>query len=436
MFLLLTQRGREEESKQIHDFLQSNLNTGHGNSLYISGLPGSGKTLTLKQTLTSVLSLYPSIKFQTIFLNCASLSTPALLYPALLDSLNIITTTTSKNNKETLRDHFTKREEPLILILDELDYLTSRDQAILYQIFSWPRLPNSRVTVIGIANAVDLPQRLLPWLRASQCIPTILPFAPYTASQLVDIVTQRLGDEGADDSVFGTGPLMLITKRVAAASGDARRCLDICRMALLKSKQQYEQEGILKESAKRFCSMKAVASVLQEAGGASSAVHAIQGLPMTQQIVLCVIANKCCISSTCINSTSKIKGIVSKVSNASGMVLNLGQAYSYYGRWCSRAKVDAVPWGDFVEIVGVLRHHHLLDVNEGGSPKRRNGKGVTKQKGKRGQRNGVQGKNASNAMKMKGWIVGIKCALEDIQKGCESKKLLRVLVGSETGKAK
>lgn len=46
--------------------------------------------------------------------------------------------------------------------MDELDYLQSRNQQVLYNFFDWPNRTNSRLIVIGIANTIDLVARYLP----------------------------------------------------------------------------------------------------------------------------------------------------------------------------------------------------------------------------------------------------------------------------------
>jgi origin recognition complex subunit 1 len=48
-----------------------------------------------------------------------------------------------------------------VLVLDEVDYLISRSQKELYTLVDWPSKPKSRLIVIGIANTLDLPERLL-----------------------------------------------------------------------------------------------------------------------------------------------------------------------------------------------------------------------------------------------------------------------------------
>ena len=50
----------------------------------------------------------------------------------------------------------------MVLLVDELDMLLSRDQSVLYNLFDWPQSPGARLVVIGIANTADMPERLLP----------------------------------------------------------------------------------------------------------------------------------------------------------------------------------------------------------------------------------------------------------------------------------
>jgi Cdc6-related protein, AAA superfamily ATPase len=78
-------------------------------------------------------------------------------------------------------------------VLDEIDQLDSRKQSVLYTIFEWPSAPNSKLVMIGIANALDLTDRILPRLQARLDLrPQLLHFAPYTKLEIVNILTERL----------------------------------------------------------------------------------------------------------------------------------------------------------------------------------------------------------------------------------------------------
>lgn len=80
-----------------------------------------------------------------------------------------------------------------LLVLDEIDQLDSRKQSVLYTVFEWPSAPNSKLVLIGIANALDLTDRILPRLQARLDLrPELLHFAPYTKLEIVSILTERL----------------------------------------------------------------------------------------------------------------------------------------------------------------------------------------------------------------------------------------------------
>jgi origin recognition complex subunit 1 len=62
-----------------------------------------------------------------------------------------------KNALEQLQQRFSTEprgkaglaRRPLVVLVDELDLLVTRNQSLLYNIFDWPTLPHSRLIVIG-----------------------------------------------------------------------------------------------------------------------------------------------------------------------------------------------------------------------------------------------------------------------------------------------
>jgi origin recognition complex subunit 1 len=47
-----------------------------------------------------------------------------------------------------------------VVLLDELDQLVMAKQTVLYNLFNWPTLPNSRLIVVAIANTMNLAEML------------------------------------------------------------------------------------------------------------------------------------------------------------------------------------------------------------------------------------------------------------------------------------
>ena len=97
----------------------------------------------------------------------------------------------------------------------------------MYNLFDWPSRQGSKLIIVAIANTVDLPERVMINRVASRLGLTRMNFQPYNHEQLQTIVESRL--VGID--AFDTNAVRLVARKTAAASGDARRALDICRRA-------------------------------------------------------------------------------------------------------------------------------------------------------------------------------------------------------------
>lgn len=123
-----------------------------------------------------------------------------------------------------------------MVLLDEIDQLVTRNQLVLYNLFDWPRRAHSKLIVIGIANTMDLPERLLPKVHSRLGLQRVS-FAAYSSAQLEHIARQRLGPYTA---LFDTAALQLVARKVAATTADARRALEVLRRALLLAEREAE----------------------------------------------------------------------------------------------------------------------------------------------------------------------------------------------------
>lgn len=113
------------------------------------------------------------------------------------------------------------------MLLDEVDLLCVRKQTLLYNLFDWTARPGTKLAVLAIANTMDLPERAFAGRVASRIGLTRTIFQPYSFRQLQTIIQGRLKKIPA----FDPEAIELVSRKVAAVSGDARRALDICRRA-------------------------------------------------------------------------------------------------------------------------------------------------------------------------------------------------------------
>eukprot|EP00057_Strongylocentrotus_purpuratus_P016491 XP_011670965.1 PREDICTED: origin recognition complex subunit 1 [Strongylocentrotus purpuratus] len=223
---------RDQEFADIFSFVKSKLLDGTGGCMYISGVPGTGKTATVMEVLHWLKQDAESKdipKFKCVEVNGMRLTNPHQAYVHIIKSLTGKKAT--PEHAATLLDKLFSANKatkmPTVLIVDELDLLWTRKQGVLYSIFDWPTRPNAQLIVVAIANTMDLPERIMMNRVVSRMGLTRMTFQPYTYKQLQEIVESRL--KGID--AFNSDAVQLAARKVAAISGDARRALDICRRA-------------------------------------------------------------------------------------------------------------------------------------------------------------------------------------------------------------
>ncbi|XP_008166128.2 origin recognition complex subunit 1 isoform X2 [Chrysemys picta bellii] len=221
---------REEEFQDIYNFVESKLIDGTGGCMYISGVPGTGKTATVHEVIrclqqTAENDGLPS--FQFIEINGMKLTDPHQAYVQILQLLTG-QKVTATHAAELLAKLFSTpgpKRKTTVLIVDELDLLWTRKQDVMYNLFDWPTQKQAKLIILAIANTMDLPERIMMNRVASRLGLTRMSFQPYTYKQLQQIISSRLNHIKA----FEEDAIQLVSRKVAALSGDARRCLDICR---------------------------------------------------------------------------------------------------------------------------------------------------------------------------------------------------------------
>ncbi|XP_019474308.1 origin recognition complex subunit 1 [Meleagris gallopavo] len=200
--------------------------------MYISGVPGTGKTATVHEVIRCLQRAtedddLPS--FQFIEINGMKLTDPHQAYVQILELLTgqKVTATHAAVLLAKLFCTPGPKRKTTVLVVDELDLLWTRKQNVMYNLFDWPTQKHSKLIILAIANTMDLPERIMMNRVSSRLGLTRMSFQPYTYKQLQQIISSRLNSVKA----FEEDAIQLVSRKVAALSGDARRCLDICRRA-------------------------------------------------------------------------------------------------------------------------------------------------------------------------------------------------------------
>ncbi|XP_050363029.1 origin of replication complex subunit 1A-like [Argentina anserina] len=228
---------RDKEMLEISTFIKGAISDDKclGRCLYIHGVPGTGKTMSVLAVMRSLRSEVDAGNIKPycfVEINGLKLAAPENIYRVIYEALSGHRVGWRKalhllNERFSDGKKFGKEDDkPCILLIDELDLLVTRNQSVLYNILDWPTKPHSKLVVIGIANTMDLPEKLLPRISSRMGIHRLC-FGPYNYQQLQEIISSRL--RGID--AFEKQAIEFASRKVAAISGDARRALEICRRA-------------------------------------------------------------------------------------------------------------------------------------------------------------------------------------------------------------
>ncbi|KAL5164530.1 Cell division control protein 6 B [Glycine soja] len=303
---------REEEQNMVLEFCKGCVEHQKAGSLYICGCPGTGKSLSMEKVKDKLLNWAKEEGLplpDVLSVNCTTLTNTSDIFTKILGLNQTQGKKVSALPLQQLQNMYSQKssvKNMTLIVADELDYLITKDRAVLHDLFMLTTFPFSRCILIGVANAIDLADRFLPRLTSLNCKPIVVNFRAYSKDQILKILEERLNE--FPYSVFQQQALELCARKVAATSGDMRNALCICGSAI----EMLEAE--IRESACNLnTSLEEISSSRQNFATApdfmkkrefdtvktdhmaralsktyrSPVVDTIQSLPHHQQIVLC-----------------------------------------------------------------------------------------------------------------------------------------------------
>ena len=297
---------REKEQKIIYDYIQEGLQTnGNYNSLYIAGMPGTGKTACVKTVINIIESEYEKnnnnkykkkskekylTPFTKLFLCGTEFPTISNVYKTIYKfifsntkGINIKKCTQSLNNFFSNRKNFNiaQLNDPsnshIILVIDEIDFLINRNQNLLYNIFNWTTYEESKLIVISISNTLYLPNRLAPKIKSRMGNNKIM-FKPYNKDELIIIIKSK----GIEFENFTKDAIKLSCMKVAAINGDLRRIIQI----LTRAKEIYKLDA--KKSKDKTIDKNYILRACEELFN-SKLIKVFQSLQISEKIIICSI---------------------------------------------------------------------------------------------------------------------------------------------------
>jgi cell division control protein 6 len=227
---------REEQITQLGEAVAPALKGARGSNIFIYGKTGTGKTAVTKYVLshleTKAKEFSAPVKF--CYVNCRMVGSDYRVFASLCQSMGISVPFTGLSVGE-LFDRFRTGLDALgvilIIALDEADALIKvRGDGLLYELTRVnENLSGSKVSLIGISNDLRLKEFLDPRVLSSLSEEEIV-FRPYDAGELRNILSER-ALSAFHEGVLSDAALSLCSALAAAEHGDARRALDLLRVA-------------------------------------------------------------------------------------------------------------------------------------------------------------------------------------------------------------
>ncbi|KAG0351291.1 P-loop containing nucleoside triphosphate hydrolase protein [Gamsiella multidivaricata] len=418
--------GREAERKTIREFCENHILVPKAGSLYISGQPGTGKTALLKEVMRDMEREMKDVEHEvkTATINCMTVKDPRLVYQKLLIEMGYVAESKEKDaaikSLESLVLKSNKKKIMYVVVLDEIDQLLTKDQDVLYKLFEWASTEGSKLTLFGIANALDMTDRFLPRLKARDCEPQLLNFNPYQVAEIRAIIMDRLFSleddtkdesngkvEGKDKSETGkprVAPLMqraaieLCARKVAAATGDLRKALDICRQTIemveletrkkerLEKRQSLPQRGLAPLSEIRLANLENqvagssenATAARRQSGSFADAVSSkaakltLQDAPKVtvehvKKALASAFGSPVVQKMKALNVHQKIvlAVLVMKIQSGKTVDCEVGKVFDHYTTTCrSSNKIGAVNRGEYQDLINMLEANGLITLGK------------------------------------------------------------------------
>uniref|UniRef100_A0A0K0F605 Origin recognition complex subunit 1 n=1 Tax=Strongyloides venezuelensis TaxID=75913 RepID=A0A0K0F605_STRVS len=322
---------REDETKRIKSFVKSAISpSGTSSAMYISGVPGTGKTASTLKVLNELHGSKKN-KFDYCYVNGMELPQPNRVFVEIYKTIFGAKKISPLNARRILNEKFqiSEKRKPFIILIDELDLLCTKKLDIIYDIFNWTTTSSAKISVIAIANTLDLPERLLNQRITSRLGANRICFQPYEHEQIAKIIKKRTeGFAGLSEDAIN-----LASRKVAALNGDLRKALDILTRAT----------EIAMEKNEKTVSILSVTAAIQESSSGID-VEYVRGLSLHEK----------CIIEACISQQL-----------SSGLEeMTVYDSYQQYKRVCLEKEVNPIPLENFGRLVNRMGECHLLSLNK------------------------------------------------------------------------
>jgi archaeal cell division control protein 6 len=239
---------RDEQIKSIASILASVLRGERPSNLFVYGKTGTGKTLSVQYVSDEILKKAEELGVDVSFeyLNCKLKKVADTEYRVLAALIRQLGGTIPSTGLPTDQvwakfiELVDSKKQLIVFVFDEVDQMIKKmDSNFLYSFTRLNQeLSQAQISLIGISNEVTFLENIDPRVRSSLGEEEFV-FHPYNAIQLQDILKERC-DAAFKEDVVADGVIAKCAAYAAREHGDARRALDLLRIAAELSEREGE----------------------------------------------------------------------------------------------------------------------------------------------------------------------------------------------------
>ena len=274
---------REEQICCLGEIAAPVLKGSRCSNIFVYGKTGTGKTAVIKYVLNRLADKAREFgaPVKVCYVNCRLAGTEYRVYSSLCNAIGVKVPFTGLALGEVfdrLKAGLDSRKLLLMVVLDEIDALIKmRGDMLLYELTRINEtLRYSRASIVGISNDLRFKEFLDPRVLSSLSEEEIV-FKPYDAAELQDILWDR-ARMSFYDGVLVDGAVGLCAALAAAEHGDARRALDLLRVAGELAERE-GSESVLEEHIRRA----------EKRIEHDRIVEALRNLTLHSKLVLCSV---------------------------------------------------------------------------------------------------------------------------------------------------
>ncbi len=246
---------REEQIRQIASILAPILRGEKASNLFLYGKTGTGKTLSIqyvKDELLKRVKKENDFKLKIEYLNCKLKKVSDTEYRILAELIKKLGGKVPNTGLPTQAvysqfiDMIDSESQLVVLILDEIDQAVKKMSSdFLYNLTRInSELSKTQICFVGVSNNITFLDEIDPRVRSSLSEEEVV-FPPYNALQLREILNAR-ANEAFKKGIVGEGVIAKCAAFAAREHGDARRALDLLRVAGELAERENSKKILLK----------------------------------------------------------------------------------------------------------------------------------------------------------------------------------------------